>query len=131
MIQRRTPLKRGTKPLKRTPLKQGKGRRAKAVDAVLEAAKDIYFKGLDVHVCQLRRCPIHRKACDAHHKIKRSLWATASAADRIAVGYLLHGLKNLVILCRPCHTWAHDESHPENLAAVRKSEANALNGRKI
>jgi len=126
------------KPLKRTRLsKKTMTKRRKAINAFLNEAKDHYFS-LDFgnygarkfYPCQRCRLPVERKGCHAHHKIKRSLWATASVEERERIGDQ-HGKKNLVIICEPCHDWAHDESRPENLKSIRTCTANAENGEKI
>jgi len=130
------PLARSTKPLKRTPLSRKPGRAAKAKKAAIEAAKDYYFSGFGMDEkktgCQLCSLTMWRDDCAGHHKIKRSLWATASVEERQAIGDV-DSKKNLVIIHHRCHDKLHLET-PESIAelnCVRASEANALNGKFI
>jgi len=128
------PLARSTKRIERKPITRKPTKRKKAIDAALDAAKDFYFKeygyGDGTAPCQDCRDVLKRREFHAHHKIKRSLWATASVEERERIGDQ-HGKKNLVIICEPCHDWAHDESRPENLKSIRTCTANAENGEKI
>ena len=136
------PLTRSTKPLKRTPLSRKPGRVAKAKKAAIEAAKDFYFEAGSFKPsvgmlkpranCQYCNGTMWRDDCAGHHKIKRSLWATASVDERSYAG-TVDSFKNLVIIHHRCHAKLHLET-PESITElnrVRASEANALNGKFI
>lgn len=126
------PLPRSTKPLKRTPITRKPTKRKTEIDRKLKAAKVFYFKeygyGDGTAPCQDCRDVLKPTQAHAHHKIKRSLWATASAWERAWCGDP-HSLKNLVVICRKCHRWIH--AKPERLDAIRKHEGNAENGVKL
>jgi hypothetical protein len=130
MIQRRKPLTRSTKPLKRKAITRKPTKRRLAVDAQLTTAKDFYFKNFGhedgTAPCQHCRIRMDRPSAHAHHKIKRSLWATAMAEERQAMDNEKHGKKNQVVICEACHVWIH--AKPERLDAVRRCSGNSENG---
>lgn len=131
--KRTTPLPRSTKPLKRTPIIFTLTKRKKVINAKMTFAKTFYFNehglGDGTAPCQVCLDFFKITQANAHHKIKRSLWATASAEQKTSVGEDLHGMGNLVIVCRKCHGWIHEKS--ERLDSIRDHEGNADNGIKI
>ena len=132
--RRTTPLPRSTKPLKRTAITRKPTKRRLLIQSVLDEVKTFYFKnfcydGGPYGPCQDCRRLIRKDNCHAHHKIKRSLWVTASAEEKAKVGGELHGKRNLVIICSKCHAWFH--AKPERLQACREHTGNANNGVKL
>lgn len=134
MLQRRTPLPRSKKPLKRTRLSRKPGRTQKLRKKAIEEAKDFYF-ALFVNLegkrapCQKCAVMMWRDDCAGHHKIKRSQWAIRS----FSVSYGIDDKKNLVIVHHHCHAKFHETS-PEGLALLQQvclSPANAENGERI
>lgn len=134
------PLARSTKRIERKPITRKPTKRAKDKKKAMDDAKDFYFELSDRPAemrktranCQLCNGTIWRDDCAAHHKIKRSLWATAAKFE-IAVCGTADDKRNLVIIHHRCHDKLHLET-PESIAElnrVRLSEANALNGKFI
>lgn len=71
-IERRTPLARGSKPLKRTAMKRSqKPLRQKREPPALTRAKRI-ARERDNYTCQYPGCGYQSKHIDVHHKAKRS-----------------------------------------------------------
>lgn len=131
------PLARSTKRIDRKPLSRKHGRAAKAKKAAIEAAKDFYFKTYGAREGKVANCQkciqaMWRDDCAGHHKIKRSLWATAAKFE-IDICGKADDMRNLVIIHHRCHDKLHLET-PESIAElnrVRASDANALNGKFI
>lgn len=113
----RKPLKRSTKPIKRTSLKRGLGRRGKERLDAMQIAKNSYYHswGYSCQFCGCQFDPSEEKV-DAHHKLKRSLGGTDD-------------FTNLVILHRVCHNAIHRD--PVLLKKVATSKANILDGELI
>jgi len=130
------PLARSTKRIERKPITRKPTKRSKDRKKAKEEAKDFYFSGFGMDEkktgCQFCSLTMWRDDCAAHHKIKISLWATATVEERQAIGDV-DSKKNLVIIHHRCHDKLHLET-PESIAElnrVRASEANALNGKFI
>ena len=85
---RRTPLKRSTKGLKRTPLSRASTKQRKRLVAYSRARKDYLAEHPVCEVCK------RRKATEIHHKAGRG----SKTADP---GYFL-------ATCRICHRHIHD-----------------------
>jgi len=93
-IKRKTPLKRGNKPLKRTPLNP----MSKNPNAV--AKRSLYAKNKATYMKDNPRCEIcaRKGKLDLHHK-----------AGRTGDNYT--NIATFMAVCRMCHDWIH--SHPK------------------
>ena len=96
-LKRKTPLKRGTSQLKRTPLnrvsksKSSVERRSKYAKAKKEYMHD---RGSAKHHCERCESLIGIKKLDLHHKAGRA-------------GDLMHDKDFFAALCRTCHDEVH------------------------
>lgn len=115
---RRTPIRRSTKPLKRTRRPRKVGKRAKAMEEALYEAKLAYFEACrllrEEPLCQWCGVRMEFSDCNAHHKLKRSLGGKDDS-------------DNLVMVHQHCHL-REIHGDTKNLEIVRHSPANYLNG---
>lgn len=91
-LQRRTPLKRGTTELKRTPFRRGMGQKAKANAAALDHATPA-LKARSMGRCEAGVPGVCTGTGEDRHHRRR-----VRSDNRLA---------NLMYLCRPCHDWIH------------------------
>ncbi len=113
---KRTPLKRSTTPIARSPLKRGLGRLGKIRAQNAVKVKAEYFTRFGKHgapPCQWTGKPITQDNCIAHHKLKRSLGGKDN-------------LENYLILSEYGHNEVH--ANETNLRIALISDANSLNG---
>lgn len=90
MIARRTPLKRSTTPLKRTPLRRVSKSHAKSLRSYSALRKQ--YLALFTH-CQIKQEGCTGEATEIHHGAKR--------------GKNLNETATWFSACRSCHDWIH------------------------
>lgn len=117
---RRSPLRRGTKPLKRTAIRRIGKRGIKGAEARRQA-RELYFGGRQWAPCQVCGLPMQPGEADAAHKLKRSLKA-GDGPERVLI---VHGHR-----CGPvnCHAWLDQEGKQERRDAVKTTPKSAVNG---
>lgn len=91
---RRTPLKRGTNPLKRTPLRRVSKKQGAKLRDYSKIRAEFLSENRRCEVCVPEIC--RHASQDVHHSQGRGPYLCAK--------------ETFVAACRPCHDWIH--SHP-------------------
>lgn len=93
MIARRTPLRRSTKPLQRTPIRKVSKKHAKELRSYSKLRKTF----LEEHTtCEVAQVGCTGQATEVHHVVHR--------------GKYLNSVSTWLASCPSCHRWLHD--HP-------------------
>lgn len=110
-LKRKTPMKRGQKPMKRTPLKrQSSSKSAKQNRTSYSSAKKEYMHGREGKKNHCERCEglIGMDCLDLHHKAGRS---GSSENEHGEMERNLYNKATFMAVCRVCHDWIH--RHPK------------------